>query len=80
MQISADDPKGHVNAIHLKVQFYLCPFCRTHKSRTNYFTKHLKENHGDELARMEVSADMVRYAVGHRYRDGGRMKLQIYIP
>ena len=63
--------KGHVNAIHLKIQFYHCPFCLTHKSRTNYFTKHLKEKHGDKLDRLDVSAEMVRYVVGLTYRDDG---------
>ena len=73
MLISSGKPsctKGHVNAIHLKEQFYHCPFCLTHKSRTNYFTKHLKEKHDDQLDRLNVSAEMVRYAVGYTYRDG----------
>jgi len=65
--------KGHVNAIHLKIQFYHCPFCLTHKSRTNYFTKHLKEKHGDKLDRLDVSAEMVRYAVGHAYRRNNQL-------
>ena len=70
--------KGHVNAIHLKIQFYHCPFCLTHKSRTNYFTKHLKEKHGDKLDRLDVSAEMVRYVVGLTYRDDG-MELRVRI-
>jgi hypothetical protein len=60
--------KGHINAIHLRIQYYVCPFCSDEKSRTNYFTKHLNQKHDEELNKIGVSADMVRYGVGFTYR------------
>ena len=68
LSVENSHQKGHENAIHKKEQFYHCPFCLTHKSRTNYFTKHLKDKHSDELVRLGVTAEMVRYVVGYIYR------------